>query len=158
MTHRIHLGIRVDPRSVGHPEVIRPGQRFFPRFGRRRRVIRVKSVRGEWATCLHEGTKTTVRAKVARLQARIEGGDGRYYRWLGWVSRPSGYPTEGVVVSSEEEFTALSLPEWGQPIELVTWTRLLPEQSRCEGARVSLRADLGAKDTARLQPRDFEPA
>lgn len=118
----------------------------------------MRVVVGEHALCVPEGQQDSVKIKLSRLLAVDDHGEGEHYRWLGWASRPRGYRTTAIVVEVGERLCTLDLPEWGRGQLLETWTRLLPSGGRYPGARLSLRADLGAESGARLQPRDFELA
>jgi hypothetical protein len=159
MTHRVHIGHRVGPRAVGHPDRVRPGQRYFARHGRSREEVTVRSIgRDGFAVCVRRSGQA-VRVRCERLLATRSDGSGRYYRWLGWASRSAGYPTEGRVVGAAGEgLLEVALPEWGIDETFVIATGLLPAGTGEPGARITLRANLGARSGAALNPNEIAAA
>lgn len=150
MTGRIHLGHRVGPAVHGHPVEVRPGQRYWPRFGRKRERLTVRSIaRKGFAVCVRE-SGTVVRVKLARLLERREDGEGRHYRWVGWAPRRSGYRTRARVVAVDDGAAMLELPEWGRGVPAGLFLELVPREARRAGAEVDLRADLGATSAGAL--------
>src|SRR5262245_19016252 len=70
-----------------HPLAVRPGQRFWPLAGRRKRPFVVRSVDEIVVGTRLDGAGEPVRVTVARLLATDEDGHGRHYRLLGFASR-----------------------------------------------------------------------
>jgi hypothetical protein len=139
---------------VGHPARVRPGQRYAQRFGRSRVEVTVRSIaRDGFAVCVRPDGKA-VRVAFDRLLATRSDGSGLHYRWLGWARKPGGYPTEAIVrgrADDDGDTLSLELPEWGFG-SFVIFTRLVPEEARHTGARLTLKANLGARAAGALNP------
>lgn len=137
--------------SPPHPLTARPGQRYWPRTGRRRRPFVVRRVEGTHATGTRlEGQRDAVRVSLARLLETRADGQGRYYQFQGFVSRR--YVTWAYVARIDQPHAVLYIPEWhpGRPVALRL--SLLPREAREPGTWLSLRCDLSASTPARLQP------
>jgi hypothetical protein len=157
--HTLNIKQGPGPRNACHPSRIRPGQRFFPVAGDRRRRFTVKRVDGEWALVdLEDGRKG--RISIDRLLACDADGNGLDYRFHGWKRLPRGYRTEFQVlrISEVEGLCGIALPEWDPAAEVELSLVSLPEAFRTRGAVGSCRADLTAVSAAGLELHDFSAA
>ncbi len=135
-----------------HPVRIRAGQRYWPRFGTRRRPIVVCGVDADGVVRARrlDGAGERVRVTAKRLVARRPDGQGRYYQFIAWA--PRRYQTWAVVVRADSSETILVLPEWhpARPVRLPS--RLLPEGARPMQHWLSLRVDLSVSAAGQLNP------
>jgi hypothetical protein len=135
-----------------HPARVRPGQRFWPRSGRRRAAILVCGVGEDGIVRARrldpEGKR--VRITATRLAAERPDGQGRYYQFLAWA--PRRYHTWAVVICVEPYAAVLVLPEWhpARPVRLPTG--LIPPEARQAQAWLSLQADLSVPTAGQLNP------
>lgn len=138
-----------------HPLEVRPGQRYWPRAGRRRRVFVVKRVSGEEVVVQRlDGAEERVRLKRARVLAtRPEDGQGRHYAFGGCI--PRRYATHAALVALDGEQAVLVVPEWhpARPVRLPL--RQLPAGGADVGTWYRVTADLGAASAARLSVAGF---
>jgi hypothetical protein len=157
--HTLNIKQGPGPRNARHPSRIRPGQRFFPLAGDKRRRFTVKRVDGEWALVDREDGRKG-RISIDRLLASDAEGNGLDYRFHGWKRLPRGYRTEFHVldISEAEGRCAIALPEWDPAAEVELSLASLPEAFRARGAVGSCRADLTAVSAAGLQLHDFSAA
>lgn len=137
-----------------HPLEVRPGQRYWPRAGRRKRVFVVKRVSGEAVVVQRlDGAEERGRVTRARLLAVRDDGQGRHYAFGGCV--PRRYASHATVAAIDGEEAVLVVPEWhpARPVRMPL--RLLPLGSATPGAWFRVDADLGAPSAARLQLSGF---
>jgi hypothetical protein len=140
-----------------HPLVARPGQRYWPRRGRRRRGFDVKRVAGEEVVGARvDGNREGVVVTLERLLARREDGQGAHYQLEGYRSR--SYSTFAYVHAIGDGEAVLCLPEWHPQRPVSLFPSLIPEPARFPGAWLTLRCDLSAWSAARLEPSSIEPA
>jgi hypothetical protein len=142
-----------------HPRAVRPGQRYFPRAGRRRRLLQVvglDAVRGiVSAKRVDDGH--AVQLTSARMLAVSEDGQGLHYQFAGYGQRRYVTYAQVVEVDTRSSLVTLVLPEWhpGKPVRVAT--RLVPGQQRLRGAWLSCTADLSQPTAAALNVADLEP-
>lgn len=140
-----------------HPLIARPGQRYWPRRGRRRRPFVIRRIAGDQALGVRlDGNREKVRVSIARLLTRRDDGQGQHYQFVGFTSR--SYATHACVVGVEDGEAVLCFPEWHPRRRVYLFLSLVPEPARVAGAWLSLRCDLAASSGARLQPNTIEPA
>jgi hypothetical protein len=139
-----------------HPLAARPGQRFWPRGGRRRRPFVIRRVHRQHGLGVRlDGNREPVRVSLARLLEVREDGQGRHYQFHGFTSRR--YDTWAQVCRIEDGQAVLCVPEWHprRPVRLPV--SLVPEPGRSAGVWLRLRCDLSAPTAARLEPSDLTP-
>lgn len=132
---------------------------FFPRQGKRRLRATVKRVEGESIRVVREdGTEGSL--ALDRLLARDGELNGRYFRFLGWKSRPRGYRTELRVVGvfPDTGRCALVLPEWDPVTKIEEMLEVLPNMLRGVGAVGSCMADLASPTASRLGIHSCRPS
>ena len=149
--HTLRLKQGPGPRDPRHPERIRPGQVFFPRVGRRRRPMTVRSVEGEWVRVTLEDMSER-RLALDRLLAVDGGGAGVHYRFQGWKSRARGYRTALTVVAVDADARRcrLVLPEWDATTEVEEHLSVLPAMMHAVGVSGSCMADLASPSAGGL--------
>ncbi len=157
--HSLNLKQGPRPRNPRHPTRIREGQVFFPRQGERRLRATVKRVEGESIRVVREDG-TEISLALDRLLARDGEGNGRYFRFLGWKSRPRGYRTELRVagVFPDTGRCALVLPEWDPATKIEETLEVLPGKLREVGAVGSCMADLASPTASRLGLHSCRPS
>jgi hypothetical protein len=142
-----------------HPLAIRPGQRFWPLSGRRRRPFAVRAVDADGGRAVGrrlDGAGETVRVTLERLLALDDGGQGAHYRLLGFL--PGRYTTWATVVALDADDAVLVLPEWHPARPARCPARLLPSDARAVGSWMRCTADLSQPRTARLGLTGLRPA
>lgn len=157
--HTLNIKQGPGPRNRLHPSRIRPGQRFFPLLGSRRRRFTVSRIEGDWAlTDREDGTKG--RISIDRLLQTDAAGEGANYRFHGWKRLPRGYRIEFEVLRIDRAAGRcfVVLPEWDPGAEVELSPELLPEALRIRGARGSCRGDLTAVSAAALSLHGFSAA
>ena len=140
-----------------HPVRARPGQRYWQRRGKHRRLFVVRRVTATAAIGVRlDGEGEPVRVPLVRLLARRADDQGSSYQFQGFA--PRSYRTCAFVAELDESEAVLLLPEWhpGRPLRLLD--RLLPEDAREPGRWISLKCDLSASSPARLQPNSMRVA
>lgn len=149
--HTLRLKQGPGPRHARHPKRIRAGQVFFPRVGRRRRPMTVRSVEGEWVRVTLEDTSQR-RLALERLLAVDDDGAGVHYRFQGWKPLPRGYRTAVVVVAVDVDLgrCRLVLPEWDPATEIEELLSALPPTMRESNAAGSCMANLASPSAAGL--------
>jgi hypothetical protein len=142
--------------SPPHPLVARPGQRFWPRKGRRCRPFVIRTVTDEAVFGVRlDGDRDPVRVTVRRLLATREDGQGDHYQFQGWV--PRRYTTYARVIDVSEPIAVLCLPEWHPRRPVALFASLLPVGAKRQGAWLALRCDLSVPSAGRLQPSELRP-
>lgn len=150
------------PASVGdggwgmppHPLAVRPGQRYWPRAGRRKLPFVVRRVSGEQVVGQRlDNDGRVVHLTAARLLATRDDGQGRHYAFSGHI--PRRYATHAVVVALEDERATLVVPEWHPARPVVLPARQLPAGAVRVGAWFAAQADLSASSAPRLALAGF---
>lgn len=156
--HTLRLKQGPGPRDGRHPQRIRPGQVFFPRVGRRRRPMTVRSVEGEWVR-VTLGDLSERRLALDRLLAVDGAGAGAHYRFQGWKPRVRGYRTAITVVAVDADAgrCRLVLPEWDAGTEVEELLSVLPATMRAVGASGSCMADLASPSAGGLGIHSCRP-
>ena len=134
---------------------MRAGQKYWPLSGKRRQAFIVQSVTtGGVVRGRHtENTSTHVKTTAQRILATKATGEGRYYSFLAWM--PRRYQTWAVAMVIDDSHTKLVFPEWHPGRPTVLPTRLLPPDSRYEGAWLTLQADLSVVAGGQLNPSNL---
>lgn len=138
--------------ALPHPDRIRPGQRFFPRKGRRRQPVTVRRIDGEGIRVLAaDGSERSL--SLDRLLAVGADGRGTHYQFLGWRPRACGYRTEIEVASiaADRSSCSIFLPEWDPGRSIDQPLSVLPESLRKVGARGTCLGDLASSSIAGLK-------
>lgn len=141
-----------------HPLRLRPGQVFWPRAKRthRRSLMLLSAGTGTSVVARRlDGAGEQVRVSAARLLARGEDGQGRYYSFVKWS--PRRYETWACVVSVEGEQATLVLPEWHPALPVRISARLLPASCRRAQEWLSVKADLSQPSAGRLNVEAIGP-
>jgi hypothetical protein len=141
-----------------HPLAVRSGQRYFPRVGRRRRLLQVEAVAGGVVRARQVDGGAKVRLSLERILAIGADGQGAHYQFAGFASRR--YATYAQVVDPEVErsFAAIVLPEWHPARSVRIAARLIPDGSRHPGAWLTCTADLSQPKAAALNVADVAPS
>lgn len=131
---------------------------FFPRSGRARRLLVVKSVDGEWIRAERDDGARR-RLALDNLLAVDEAGNGIHYRFQGWKPRPRGYRTELRVqrVDLGAARCSLVLPEWDPETSVDELLGALPPALRSAGATGSCMANLASPSAAGLAIHSVRP-
>lgn len=156
--HTLRLKQGPGPRDARHPERIRPGQVFFPRVGRRRRPMTVRSVEGEWVRVTLDDLSER-RLALDRLLAVDRAGVGAHYRFQGWKPRARGYRAaiSVVAVDAARGRCRLVLPEWDATTEVDDLLSVLPATMREVGATGSCMANLASPSAGGLGIHSCRP-
>jgi hypothetical protein len=137
-----------------HPVRVLVGQRFWPRYGLRRRpfvVFRVAADGTVYGRRL-DSAGGRVKSTALRLTATRVDGEGLYYVFLGWSARR--YRTWAVLVGSQGGESCLVFPEW-HPARCVVFPRRLLPPDADAGAWMTVRASLSAVAGGQLNPCAF---
>jgi hypothetical protein len=144
-----------------HPVAVRPGQRYFPRSGSRRRQLQVTKVQAPAGVALArqlDGGRRTVRLTLGRLLAVGDDGQGLHYQFAGHAQRR--YATHALVIKRDasSKMITLALPEWhpGRPVRIAQ--RLVPPDSQMPGSWLACTADLSQARAAALNLADLTAA
>jgi len=152
--HKKALSPRRQTKDAGwgnpaHPLRIRRGMRFWPRAGKRKHVIEIRTVQGDTAHALRlSGDRGPVRLTTARLLEVRDDGQGRHYQFCGY--KPGRYSTYAYVHSIDGRHAILVVPNWHAARPVTFPAALIPAQCRVAGAWMRCHADLGAPSAAAL--------
>jgi len=132
-----------------HPKRIVRGQEFWPRAGKRKRPLRVRTVRGDIVSAVRlDQDGGTARLSRLRLLAARDDGQGLHYQFCAY--RPGRYPTHAYVHSVTAAGAVLVLPDWHPRRPFPFPAALIPREAREAGQWMRCQADLGAPSAARL--------
>jgi len=133
-----------------HPMRVHAGQKYWPRRGRRRRALVVRSVDRDGSVIARrlDGARERVTLTRARLLATREDGQGRHFQFLGWS--PRRYRTWAIVLKLDDQRATLVLPEWHSARPVCLPVGALPERARRPGMWLKLSADLSAPAPGKL--------
>jgi hypothetical protein len=137
-----------------HPVRVLPGMRFLARRSRRTRVLVVTGIAGEKVHCRPEDEppgRRRVTARLDRLLATSDDGQGLHYRFAGYSKRQGGYRTMAQLIAVRDDRALLCLPEWHPSRPACIFADLVPGDARV-GDWLALRAHLDASRSGHLKP------